>query len=89
MSKISSDIVKKASEAFNSMADDDKAKVVLAYSLAQHTTIVQIRAQNKGAWAAQDAKLRAWQKNIERTLEERLETLTKQTTTNRNGGNDE
>jgi len=66
MSKATS---KKASELFNSLPQEDRKKAGLGYSLAQLTTINQIRQKNKDAYKAQDIKLADWAKNIERHIE--------------------
>ena len=62
------EINRQASEMFNSLSDDDRKKAGLGYSLAQHTTIVQIRVKNMEAAKAQDRKLAEWQKNIEQSI---------------------
>ena len=62
------EINRQATEMFNSLSDDDRKKAGLGYSLAQHTTIVQIRVKNMEAAKAQDRKLAEWQKNIERSI---------------------
>ena len=62
------EINRQASEMFNSLSDDDRKKAGLGYSLAQHTTIVQIRMRNMEAAKAQDRKLAEWQKNIEQSI---------------------
>lgn len=64
------DIRERASELFNSLSDEDrKTKAGLGYSLAQLTTIRQIRQTNKEMIQREDRRLAAWQKNIERTIE--------------------
>lgn len=55
----------RATELFNSMPQEDRHKAGLGYSLAQLTTIKQMRAKNKEALKAYDRKLADWQKNIE------------------------
>ena len=59
------EINRQASEMFNSLSEEDRRKAGLGYSLAQHTTIVQLRAKNKEAYQSQDRKLADWQKNVE------------------------
>ena len=63
------EINRQASELYNSLSlEDRKNKAGLGYSLAQHTTICQIRQKNKEAWQAQDKKLAEWQNNIEQAI---------------------
>ena len=62
------EIHRQASELFNGLPDEDRKRAALGYSLAQHTTIVQIRIKNKEAAQAQDRKLAEWQKNIEKHI---------------------
>lgn len=65
-----SDIGKRASELFNSLPyEDRKQKAGLGYSLAQLTTIKQLRQSNKEMIQREDRRLAEWQKNIERTIE--------------------
>ena len=57
------------SDLFNSLSFEDRCdKAGIGYSLAQLTTIIQIRQINKDAWKNQDRKLSDWQKNIERNI---------------------
>lgn len=63
------DIGLRASDLFNSLGHDERKKAGLGYSLAQLTTIMQIREKNKDAWKAQDLKLAEWQRNIEKHIE--------------------
>lgn len=53
-------------------------KASIGYILAQHTTIVQFRARNKEAFKRNDTKDREWQKNVERSITELLNKLTKE-----------
>ena len=62
------EINRQATELFNGLPDEDRKRAGLGYSLAQHTTIVQIRIKNKEAAQAQDRKLAKWQKNIEQHI---------------------
>jgi len=63
------DIRKQASDLFNALPFEDRRdKAGLGYSLAQLTTIMQIREKNKDAWKKQDRELADWQKNIERSI---------------------
>lgn len=72
------EIHKRLSEAFNNLPDDDRRKAHLGYILAQHTTIVQMRINNKEALKAYDRKLFDWQKNVERSIEETLRDFSNQ-----------
>lgn len=78
-------IHQQASELFNNLSFEDRRdKAGLGYSLAQLTTIMQIRQRNKEVWKSQDKKLLDWKKNIERTIT--VDFLNKTNpTTNRNG----
>lgn len=70
MSKKFDDIRQRASQKFNALPDEDrKQKAGLGYSLAQLTTIQQIRIKNKEAWKRHDESLAVWQSNIEKTIE--------------------
>ena len=62
------EINRQATELFNGLPDEDRKKAGLGYSLAQHTTIVQLRIKNKEAYQNYDRKLAAWQKNIEQSI---------------------
>ena len=62
------EINRQASELFNGLPDEDRKKAGLGYSLAQHTTIVQLRIKNKEAYQNYDRKLAEWQKNIEQHI---------------------
>lgn len=63
----------RASEQFNSLPDKDRqGGAGLAYSLAQLTTIKHIRQTNKAEWQSSDRKLAAWQKNIEKWIDEKF-----------------
>lgn len=67
---IKRDIRKEASDLFNSLPQvERKFQAGLGYSLAQLTTIKQIRQKNKENWQSSDRKLAEWQKNIEKHLE--------------------
>lgn len=58
-----------ASDLFNALSFEDRRyKAGLGYSLAQLTTIMQIREKNKDAWKKQDRELADWQRNIERSI---------------------
>ena len=74
------EINRQATELFNGLPDEDRKKAGLGYSLAQHTTIVQLRTKNKEAYQNYDRKLAEWQKNIEQSiLREYLSTTNKLT----------
>ena len=62
------EINRQASEMFNNLSEEDRRKAGLGYSLAQHTTIVQMRIKNKEAAQNHDRKLAEWQKNIEKHI---------------------
>ena len=62
------EINRQASEMFNNLSEEDRRKAGLGYSLAQHTTIVQMRIKNKEAAQNHDRKLAEWQKNIEQHI---------------------
>ena len=62
------EINRQATELFNGLPDEDRKKAGLGYSLAQHTTIVQLRTKNKEAYQNYDRKLAEWQKNIEQSI---------------------
>lgn len=62
------EINRQATELFNGLPDEDQKKAGLGYSLAQHTTIVQLRTKNKEAYQNYDRKLAEWQKNIEQSI---------------------
>ena len=62
------EINRQAGELFNALPDEDRKKAGLGYSLAQHTTIVQLRIKNKEAYQNYDRKLAEWQKNIEQHI---------------------
>ena len=62
------EINRQATELFNGLPDEDRKKAGLGYSLAQHTTIVQLRIKNKEAYQNYDRKLAEWQKNIEQSI---------------------
>ena len=62
------EINRQASEMFNNLSEEDRRKAGLGYSLAQHTTIVQMRINNKEAAQNHDRKLAKWQKNIEQHI---------------------
>ena len=62
------EINRQASEMFNNLSEEDRRKAGLGYSLAQHTTIVQMRIKNKEAAQNHDRKLAKWQKNIEQHI---------------------
>lgn len=62
------EINRQASELFNGLPDEDRRKAGLGYSLAQHTTIVQMRIRNKEAAEQHDRKLAEWQKNVEQSI---------------------
>lgn len=62
------EINRQATEMFNSLPEEDRRNAGLGYSLAQHTTIVQVRARNKEAYQSQDRKLADWQKNVEQSI---------------------
>ena len=62
------EINRQAAELFNGLPDEDRKKAGLGYSLAQHTTIVQLRTKNKEAYQNYDRKLAEWQKNIEQSI---------------------
>jgi hypothetical protein len=62
-------IRKQASELFNSLPDVDRKKAGLGYSLAQLTTISQIREKNKSTWKLSDMKLAEWQLNVQRHIQ--------------------
>ena len=61
----SKEIHQQASDLFNAMPQEDRKKAGLGYSLAQLTTIKQMRVKHKEALKAYDRKLADWQKNIE------------------------
>ena len=62
------EINRQASEMFNNLSEEDRRKAGLGYSLAQHTTIAQLRIKNKEAYQNYDRKLAEWQKNIEKHI---------------------
>ena len=62
------EISRQASEMFNNLSEEDRRKAGLGYSLAQHTTIVQMRIKNKETAQNHDRKLAEWQKNIEKHI---------------------
>ena len=62
------EINRQAAELFNGLPDEDRKKAGLGYSLAQHTTIVQMRIKNKEAAQNHYRKLAKWQKNIEQHI---------------------
>ena len=62
------EINRQAAELYNSLPDEDRKRAGLGYSLAQHTTIVQLRIKNKEAYQNYDRKLAEWQKNIEQSI---------------------
>jgi len=65
-----SNIREQASELYNSLSlEDRKTKAGLGYSLAQLTTIVQIRETNKRMIQREDKRLSDWQKNIEQHIQ--------------------
>lgn len=64
-------IRKQASDKFNSLSYNERSNGAgLGYSLAQLTTIIQVREKNKSTWKIQDQKLCEWQKNIENHIKE-------------------
>ena len=62
------EINRQATELFNGLPDEERKKAGLGYSLAQHTTIAQLRINNKEACQNYDRKLAEWQKNIEQHI---------------------
>ena len=66
---MSETVQKQASDLFNALTFEDRMnKAGLGYSLAQLTTIIQLRESNKEMVKREDRRLAAWQKNIENTI---------------------